>query len=143
MGKFAKGLYQIKNKEKYIGQRAPIYRSSWENTFMLFLDNHPAVLQWASESIRIPYRDPLTNKQKGYYPDFFMVYIDQTGEKHAEIIEIKPDSQTGRKKSKSAVNTAMAVKNAAKWHAALQYCAANGIRFRLITENEMFKKGTK
>lgn len=142
MGKFAKGLYQIKNKQKYIGRKSPVFRSSWESTFMMFLDNHPSILQWASESIRIPYRDPLTNKQKGYYPDFFIIYVDALGQKHAEIVEIKPASQTGQKKTKSAVNNAQIIKNHAKWQCAMQYCEMNGIKFRLLTENEMFKKGT-
>lgn len=143
MPRFAKGLFEVKNKEKYVGKRTPTFRSSWEHTFMLFLDNHPSILQWASESIRIPYRDPLTNKNKGYYPDFFIVYVDVDGQKHVEVIEIKPSTQTGQKKTKSAVNNAQIIKNHAKWNAALQYCATNGIQFRLITEGELFKKGTK
>jgi hypothetical protein len=137
--KFQKSLYMVKNKEKYVGRRNPICRSSWERTFCIFLDLHPSVLQWASESIRIPYRDPLTNKQKGYFPDFFMVYVDAAGEKHAEIIEVKPKNQTGEKKTKSAVNNAQIIKNHAKWQSALAYCAKNGLQFRLITEDILFK----
>jgi len=141
--KFHKSFYIIKNKAKYIGRRQPICRSSWESTFCIFLDNHPSVLQWASESVAIPYRDPLTNKEKRYYPDFFMVYVDAMGQKHAELIEIKPASQTGQKKTKSKLNNAQIIKNHAKWNAALQYCAKNGIQFRLLTENEIFKAGKK
>ena len=139
MAKFQKSLYVVKNKEKYIGRKTPICRSSWERTFCLFLDNHSSVLQWASESVRIPYRDPLTNKQKGYFPDFFMVYVDANGTKHAEIIEVKPINQTGQKKTKSALNNAQIIKNHAKWQAALAYCAKNGLQFRLITEDQLFK----
>ena len=138
MGKWAKGIYQIKNKEKYIGQRAPVYRSSWESTFMLFLDNHTSILQWASESIAIPYRDPLSGKIKRYFPDFFIIYLDAAGEKHAEIIEIKPTNQTGQKKTKSRVNQAQIIKNHAKWESALQYCEKNGCKFRLVTEETLF-----
>lgn len=105
----------------------------------MFLDLHPSVLQWASESIRIPYRDPLSGKQKGYFPDFFMVYIDVTGVKHIEIIEVKPKNQTGEKKTRSAINNAQIIKNHAKWSSALQYCEKNGMQFRLITEDILFK----
>ena len=56
----AKGKFTPKNPEKYIGQRDPTYRSSWELSFMLFCDNNPAIENWASESIKIPYKDPLT-----------------------------------------------------------------------------------
>ena len=141
--KFQKSLYIVKNKEKYVGRRNPICRSSWERTFCIFLDLSPNVLQWASEAIRVPYCDPLTGKQKGYYPDFFMVYLDKDGVKKAEIVEIKPSTQTGQKKTKSAVNKAQIIKNHAKWQAALAYCAKNGLKFHLITELEMFKSGTK
>jgi hypothetical protein len=143
MGKFAKGVYNVKNKQKYIGRRSPIYRSSWESVFFTFCDLHPSVLQWCSEGIRIPYRDPLTGKMKGYFPDVFLVYMDVNGKKCAELVEIKPSSQTGQRKTKSAVNNAQIIKNQAKWSAALQYCETNGIKFRIITELEMFKKGSK
>src|ERR1039457_3713294 len=106
---YHKSIFKPKFPQKYIGKHLPIARSSWETVFMMFLDVHPSVLQWASESIRIPYRDPLTNKQKGYFPDFFMVYVDAAGEKHAEIIEVKPKNQTGEKKTKSAVNNAQII----------------------------------
>lgn len=143
MGKWAKGLYQVKNKEKYIGQRIPTYRSSWESTFMLFLDNHPSILQWASESISIEYRDPLTGKNKRYFPDFFIIYLDADGVKHAEIIEIKPTNQTGQVKTKSKINQAQILKNHAKWNAALAYAAKNGCSFRILTELELFKNPGK
>ncbi len=135
--KFHKSLYLIKNKNKYIGRKQPICRSSWESTFCMFLDNHPSILQWASEPFPIPYRDPLTNKQKNYWPDFLMIYIDKDGTKHGEIVEIKPSSQSGIKKTKSALNNAQIIKNHAKWESCLAYCAKNGLRFRLITEKEL------
>jgi len=143
MAKFHKGFYTVKNKEKYIGKRIPIYRSSWERTFFLFCDNHPSILQWASESIIIRYKDPLSGKSKNYIPDVFIIFIDAAGIKHAELIEIKPSSQTGQRKTKSAINNAQIIKNHAKWAAALAYCEMNGIQFRIITEENLWHKGTK
>lgn len=137
MPKFHKSIFKPKHPEKYIGRGAIIARSSWETSFFIFLDNHPSVLQWASESIVIPYFDPLTNKKKNYYPDVFMVYQDSNGVKHAEIIEIKPANQCGMKKTKSVVNKAQCLRNSAKWSAAMQYCEHNGIQFRVLTENEL------
>ena len=140
---YHKSIFKPKFPQKYVGKHLPIARSSWENTFMIFLDLSPNILQWASEAIRVPYRDPLTGKQKGYYPDFFMVYLDKDGVKKAEIVEIKPSTQTGQKKTKSAVNNAQIIKNHATWTACLAYCAKNGLKFHLITELEMFRSGTK
>ena len=57
MSKYSQGKYQILNPSKYSGKKEPTYRSSWEFTFMTFCDNNPAVEQWASEPVKIPYRD--------------------------------------------------------------------------------------
>ena len=136
MTKFAKGLYKIKNKEKYIGTHTPVFRSSWECNFMIFLDNHTSIINWGSECVRIPYKDPITGKTKNYIPDFFIVYIDVNGKKCAEIVEIKPMNQS--KMGKSAKNNALALRNHHKWSAALAYASRNGCSFRLITENQLF-----
>ena len=47
-----------------------------------------------SEPVKITYQNPLTGKVTGYVPDFVITYIDASGKKHAELIEIKPSSQT-------------------------------------------------
>ena len=92
--RFAKGKFSPKNAEKYIGLKTPTYRSSWEHAFMRLCDEHPNVAKWASESIKIPYRHPMTGKYTVYVPDFFIVYVDKNGRKHAEMVEVKPKSQT-------------------------------------------------
>ena len=74
---YKQGKYNPVNKEKYSGKHTPEYRSSWEFAFMRFCDNNPSVTQWASESIQIPYRHPLTGKNTIYVPDFFIVYNDK------------------------------------------------------------------
>ena len=91
--RWANGLYEMANPTKYAGNRKPRYRSSWEHAFMRFCDNHPSVISWASESIKIPYRNPLTGRQSVYVPDFFIMYQNSKGKKRAELVEIKPDSQ--------------------------------------------------
>ena len=70
--KFARGKYEMKHPEKYIGNKVPTYRSSWEWSFMNFCDNNKSVQKWASEAIQIPYKDPLTGRQTVYVPDFFI-----------------------------------------------------------------------
>lgn len=135
--KFHQGYYTVKNKEKYIGKKVPIYRSSWEFSMMQFLDFHTSVLSWGSEIIAIPYQDPLTGRKKNYFPDFVIVYLDRDGVKNAEIIEIKPANQAGIKKTKSKLNQAQTVRNMAKFAAASAYAEINGFQFRVITENEL------
>lgn len=137
--KFSKDFYQVKNPEKYVGTKKPMYRSSWELTFMLFCDNNPSIQQWASEPLKIPYRDPLTGKHTVYVPDFLISYIDKNQKAHVELVEIKPAKQTLREKvGKNPYDQAQFVKNQAKWAAAAQWCQKQGIRFRIINENDIF-----
>jgi hypothetical protein len=110
---------------------------------MQFVDNNPSIQQWASESIKIPYRDPLTGKQTVYVPDFLIVYLDKHMKNHVELIEIKPANQTLRERvGKNVYNQAQYVKNLAKWESASAWCKSRGITFRIINENHLFA-GTK
>jgi hypothetical protein len=138
--KYNQGIYKIQNPEKYVGGRAPRYRSSWEYTFMMFCDNNPSIQQWSSESVKIPYRDPLTGRQTVYVPDFLIVYLDKNLHKHAELVEIKPANQMLRERvGKNVYNQAQYVKNIAKWKAAGEWARRQGIKFRVINEHDLFR----
>lgn len=140
--KFSQGVYKVKNVEKYLGSKSPIYRSGWELTFCTFCDNNPAIQEWASEPLRIPYRDPLTGKGSVYVPDFLIVYLDKNMKKHVEIIEIKPANQMLKEKvGKNPYNQAQYVKNMAKWEAANIFCKHKNIKFRVINEMDIFHNG--
>jgi len=142
MSKFANGFYQILNPDKYVGKKVPHFRSSWEHSFMRFCDENPSVLQWASEAIHIPYKNPFTNKNTIYVPDFMIVYVNKNGEKFAELIEIKPTKQTTLEAAgKSMRDQAAAVLNMYKWQAAQAWCQQNGLRFRVVTEQDIFHQG--
>jgi len=140
--RFAKGQYKLKNPDKYIGAGAPTYRSSWELAVMRMCDNNPSIQQWASESIKIPYRDPLTGKQTVYVPDFLVVFIDKDMNKHAELWEIKPANQQIKEKvGKNPYNQAQYVKNMAKWQVATQWAKSKGLKFRVLNETDIFHQG--
>lgn len=138
MAKYATGKYIVKNRQKYAGKREPTYRSSWEFTFMLFCDNNPNVLQWASEPFMIPYRNPFTGKRTVYVPDFMIVYIDKQQKQHAEVIEVKPTREAMAESARSVRDRAALALNIAKWEAAHDWCKQQGIRFRVVTENDIF-----
>jgi len=143
MSSYSQGKYVMRNPEKYSGKKIPTYRSSWEWAFMNFCDNNDNVLNWASESINIPYFNPFTNKQTIYVPDFFVLYKDRDGRKHAELVEIKPSSEVMETVGKGARNQAMAALNQLKWRAAQAWCSANGVKFRVITEADLFHNPKK
>ena len=138
--KWLQGKYTIKNAEKYIGTNTPTYRSSWEFAFCQFCDNHPNIINWASEAIKIPYRNPLTGRQSIYVPDFLVVYQDKNGSQRTELIEIKPSSQTTMEAAgKNRQNAAAVAVNMAKWQAANAWAKRTGITFKVITEADIFK----
>jgi len=143
MANWANGIYEVANPEKYAGNKKPRYRSSWEHAFMRFADNHPSVIQWASESIKIPYRNPLTGKQSVYVPDFVLVYQDKKGKRRAELVEVKPSGQTRlTEKTRDREKLQIAL-NHAKWEAAAKWCRLKGLHFRIVTEHDIFHGGNK
>jgi len=143
MSKFAQGAYVVKNKTKYVGRGTPRYRSGWEHAFMRFCDNNEHILQWASESISIPYRNPITGKQSIYVPDFLITYRNRNNQMIAEVIEIKPKKQSVIESKMKANERAVVAVNYAKWDQAVKWCKKQGLLFRVITEDDLWHQGGK
>lgn len=148
--KFHSGRFIPKNPGKYIGDSSKIfYRSSWELSFMRWLDTNNAVKRYASEELAIPYVNPLKLDANGrpkisqYYPDFLVLYQDVNGDLHREIIEIKPHSQSVAKAGMSDRDRQALLVNDAKWKAAEIYAKKNGAEFRILTERSLFYRGQK
>jgi hypothetical protein len=141
MSRWAQGVYEVHNPDKYVGNGKPRYRSGWEHSFMRFCDFNDHILQWVSEGIRIPYRHPLTGKQTIYVPDFFITYRTRNNTVRAELIEIKPKKQSVIESKMSSRDRAVVAVNYAKWAAAQKWCQRQGITFRVITEDQMFHNG--
>lgn len=143
--KYSQDIFIPKNPQKYIGNHTPFYRSSWEKKVMYWMDEHPNIIAWSSESIAIQYFNPEKLKMTVYFPDFFMTYEDQLGNQFSEVIEVKPKDQTVLKqglkgKAHHKQNTILQV-NYAKWHAAQEWCNMRNFKFRVITENDIFGSG--
>jgi hypothetical protein len=144
MAKWAQGIFVPTNPHKYVGNNKPRYRSGWEFTFMQFCDRNDHVVQWASEAISIPYRNPLTGKPANYIPDFFIVYQNKHGQQIAEVVEIKPKKQSLiESKVASARDRAVVAVNHAKWAAAMAWCKQARLTFRVITEDDLFYNGKR
>ena len=141
MAKFAQGPYVVKNAGKYVGRGVPRYRSSWEWACMNFCDGNENIIQWASEPVRIPYRHPLTGKHTTYVPDFIVTYRGPNNTTRAELIEIKPKKQSIIEDKMNSRDRAVIAINYAKWDAAQKWARANGLTFRIITEDQIFRQG--
>ena len=143
MSKFAQGVFVPINPDKYVGRGNIRYRSGWEHAFMRFCDTNDHILQWASESVRIPYQHPLTGKNTTYVPDFLITYRTRNNKVCAELIEIKPKKQSVLEAKMSDRDRAIVAINYAKWDAAQKWCRKQGLVFRVITEDQIFRNGNK
>ena len=109
---------------------------------MTWCDSNPKVLQWNSEEIIIPYKDPVQKKWRRYFPDFWVKIKESTGTK-SYLIEGKPKRQVEgpkpqAKKTKTYINEVMTyATNTAKWEAANDYCNDRLWEFKIITEREL------
>lgn len=139
MSKFSQGIFEVQNLEKYVGGKAPYFRSSWELAFMRMCDSHPNITKWASENVKIPYLHPQTGKYANYVPDFMIQYVDKNGAEHVELIEIKPSNQTTMENAKTLGQKWQTAINAAKWTAAQEWCQRKGLRFKVINEDQIFQ----
>jgi hypothetical protein len=140
---YAQGFFEVRNPQKYLGKSKPKYRSGWEHAFMRFCDNNDSIVGWASESITIPYRNPLTGKMTNYIPDFLIQYRTRDNTVKTELIEIKPKKQSVLESKMSVRDRAIVAVNYAKWDAATKWCRRQGLQFRVITEDDIFRNGKK
>jgi len=142
-----KGFFKPLHPEKYMGNpKNIIYRSSWEFKVFMQMDHDPNVKFWASEEFSIKYLSPKDKRVRRYFPDVYVEYKD--GKK--ELIEIKPFAQcikpkAGTKKnSRKLLNeTVTYAVNQAKWAAAKQWCEERNIKFKILTEKQLFPKIVK
>lgn len=141
------GKYVVKNMDKYKGTLPIFYRSSWEHRVFFFLDRNPAIIEWASESVVIPYKSQLDNKIHRYFVDVNFIVTDKNGNQKRYLIEIKPFDQTIppqtpiKKTSKAIQRYNQAVlafqKNQDKWTYARAWAKQHGYIFDIWTEKTL------
>ena len=138
MPSYVQGQYKPVNPSKYVGTYPIYFRSSWEHKVMVMFDTNPSITSWASESLKIPYVNPFTNKYTVYIPDFVVTYTDANGTKKAEIIEVKPAKETFLEQAKSERSKLAVALNTYKWAAAQAFAKGHGMTFRVMNEGNIF-----
>ena len=136
--------WRPRHPEKYVGDPNDIVaRSSWEVKFLNWCDSRDDVLAYSNETVIIPYFDPVKNKQRRYFVDFWVKVKTKTGEIRKFLIEIKPDKftkppvQPKRKTKRYIEEQLQYVTNCAKWDAAYNACKNTDVEFLILTENEL------
>lgn len=145
--KYKQDFYKLRNPKKYLGKGDPYYRSSYELKFFEWADKRENVLTWGSETIIVPYFNPVKNRQARYYVDIIITYLNKNGDTVTELIEIKPMSQCIRPKKRGGKRAEQTFlkecvdwdTNNAKWAAAEKYARERGWIFRIITEESLFR----
>lgn len=150
-----KGMFKPNVPKKYVGNvNNIVYRSGYELTFMMWCDRNPNVLEWASEEVVIPYHNMLDEEiaiKRGrniihrYFVDFYIKVKNADGTTDKYLIEVKPYHQTipPKPNPKQSAKTILHerntwITNMSKWTAAREWCAKRGLKFKLITEVELY-----
>ncbi|KKL07727.1 hypothetical protein LCGC14_2583100, partial [marine sediment metagenome] len=105
-----------------------------------FLDNNPNILRWSSEEFYIPYIKPTDGKPHRYFPDYWIEYKNRDGEIVQEVLEVKPSNQVypSQKKRLTNYDRVTYAINVSKWKAATEFCKKRGVKFRILTEKQIF-----
>ena len=112
---------------------------------MKFCDENTNVIRWASEEVVIPYVSPVDKKPHRYFVDFLVEIKTPEGIK-TWLVEIKPLKQCKQPEKKSRVTRTYISEvktwlvNSAKWEAAKRVSQAKGWEFKILTEQDLFKK---
>lgn len=139
MAKYRTYSYDPVNPEKFKGETIPvILKSSWELEFAKHCDLLPSVLSWSYETTHVPYKDPITNKQKIYIPDFFVKIAQSDGYEIDYVFEIKPMHEQLDSHARNRQDAALIARNNAKWAAASMWADRHSAIFEVINENDIF-----
>ena len=133
-----KGRFRPINPKKYKGDPTNIiYRSSWEAKVMSRLDLDPTIISWSSEEEIVPYRDPLDNRARRYFPDFVATKKLANGTTKTYMIEVKPAKETKPPKAGNLTEAYNYAINMKKWEAAKAFCESRNWDFVIYTEKEL------
>lgn len=140
------GRFQPKNPKKYRGDPTQIiFRSLWERRCMTMFDLQDSILEWTSEELCLPYRDPVDGRPRRYFPDFVITTKTKDGTIKTIMIEVKPNAQqfppkpppSGRVTPRFLREAYAYGVNQAKWATAKAYCASKGWEWAVWTEKDL------
>lgn len=155
MPDYYQGLYKVKNRQKYMGDDNPIFKSSIEKRAFYYFDHNINILRWGYEIVSVPYFFTLDQKWHKYIVDAYAEVRGTDGKMKNYLIEIKPQSQNvwdvngkivmpkppKRKTAKSWQNYQKrmieATRNACKWEAAKRFCIERGWEFKIVTDKNL------
>lgn len=143
--KFKQGIFKPINVSKCLNTSNVEYRSQLEFRLLRICDNNDAVISWSSESVIVPYMNPIKGKVCRYYIDAYIKLQTPNGPKEF-LIEVKPYRQTlkptpskRQKETTIIYEAATYAINQAKWDAARQFANSKNMEFMIMTEEDISK----
>lgn len=141
--KFKQGIYKPIYPRKCTNAGQIQYRSWLERNFMVWCDKNVNVIEWGSENVIIPYISPIDNRVHRYFVDAY-IKLQERDKIRKYLVEIKPYKQTlppteSKRKKESTViyeHATWAINNA-KWEAARQFAQKHGMKFIIITDEDL------
>lgn len=149
-GMYRQGYFTPANPQKYVGDAGKIiFRSTWEKKFATYCDLNEKVIAWSSETIQVPYMNPVDNVIKSYNLDFYLKVRQQDGTAKEFIAEVKPAKKllkpilpktrlTEKRVNAHILQMKEYAVNMYKFQAAKEWAKARGWEFILVTENFLF-----
>lgn len=140
---YQQGIFQAKNLQRYKGTLPIIYRSRAEFQMMKLFDCSSKVIEWASESVIVPYVKPTDGKVHRYFIDFYVKERNADGSTTKWLYEYKPYRQRippikGRKSERTWLTEQMTwATNQCKWKAAEAYAKTIGAKFVILSEKDL------
>lgn len=110
---------------------------------MTWCDRNASVLEWGSETVVIPYKSPVDNKLHRYFVDFYVKIKNKENKITKYLVEIKPEKFTKppeipKRQTKKFIQEVFQYgTNQAKWKAANEFCQDRGMKFLVLTENDL------
>jgi hypothetical protein len=137
------GKYRPAHPEKYKGDPSTIvFRSGLELKFYRFFDHNPAILEWNSEEVVVPYKADVDGKVHRYFVDAWLK-VKGKGGITEYLVEIKPfaftqePAQQNRKTQTYQRKVFEYIKNLNKWKAADAFAKSKGKKFIILTEKDL------
>ena len=154
------GWYRVLNPEKFISQVQESktvmkstrmnegfleinFKSNLERIGLKYCDMNKYVKKYSLEPFPIKYCSPVDNKVHRYFVDLYIEF--ENNQKF--LVEIKSSGETkepklpSKKTQKAMMNYQKALQtfavNTAKWKSAEAFCKEKGMRFIILTENEL------
>lgn len=149
-GMYRQGYFKPVNPQKYVGDPGKIiFRSTWEKKFATYCDLNDKIVAWSSETIQVPYLNPVEGATRLYNLDFYLKVQQEDGNVKHFIAEVKPAKKLlkpvlpkNRLSEKRVEAHILQMReyavNMAKFHAAKEWAKARGWEFIIVTENFLF-----